>query len=222
MVTLPEGEDPASLVEKGGAEAFTRFRDGAEDLLDFSVKKIIEGCDTSTPMGRQRAMAACVPVIARVSADEFMPVRNELMRKVGGMLEHARGDHRGIHATGGEVAVLRRSEGRVRARAPEPCGRKWREKPCRCSSTTREALLEQMYLDADYFTDPANKKIFEMLKEFPVCDEEGLQAEFDSFVGGMLERLDDETARQSDAASWSKHLPKAVPAMRIGSLRRSS
>jgi hypothetical protein len=34
-----------------------------------------------------------------------------------------------------------------------------------------------------------------MLKEFPVCDEETIQAEFDSFVMGMLEQLENEDLR---------------------------
>jgi hypothetical protein len=52
-----------------------------------------------------------------------------------------------------------------------------------------------MYLDEDYFTDPGNKNIFAMLKEFPACDEEDLQAEFNSFVRGVLERLEDQDLR---------------------------
>lgn len=194
VVTLPEGEDPASLVEKGGAEAFSTRKDRAETLLDFSVRKIVDGCDTSTPMGRQRAMAACVPVISKVSTDEFGPVRNELVRLVGGLLDmpeetievYMRQAVRGTPAPGGTA----RQEAR-----PQAMWDKVENEAMQVLLHNPEAVLEQMYLDEDYFTDPGNKKIFEMLKEFPVCDEKDLQAEFDSFVRGMLELLDDENLR---------------------------
>src|SRR5450830_244898 len=87
VVTLPEGEDPASLVEKGGASAFKEFQDRAEPLLDFAARKKIEGCDTSTPLGRRRAMEGCVPIIAKVSSEDMRLVRNDLLRKVAGRLD---------------------------------------------------------------------------------------------------------------------------------------
>ncbi len=192
VVSLPEGEDPASLVEKGGAGAFAGHMGAAENLLDFSVKKIIEGCDTTTPMGRQRAMAACAPVIARVSADEFMPVRNDLVRKVGGMLDMP---EETVQVYMRQAAKPRASSGAAERR---PEGARAAGMWDKVENEALQVLLhdpnslhEQMYLDSDYFTDAGNKKIFEMLKEFPAGDEEGLQAEFDSFVRGMLERLDD-------------------------------
>jgi len=194
VVILPTGEDPASLVEKGGADEFTRYKEKAETLLDFSVRKVIEGCDTSTAMGRQRAMAACVPVISKVSSDELRPVRNELVRKVGGLLDMPE-----------ETVEVYMRQAVKKAPGPGVRAEPGARAPAMWDKVEREALhvlihspgalVEQIYLDDEYFTDPGNKKIFEMLKEFPVCDEEDLQAEFDSFVRGMLERLEDEDLR---------------------------
>ena len=194
VVILPTGEDPASLVEKGGADEFTRYKEKAETLLDFSVRKVIEGCDTSTAMGRQRAMAACVPVISKVSSDELRPVRNELVRKVGGLLDMPE-----------ETVEVYMRQAVKKALGPGVRAEPGPRAPAMWDKVEREALhvlihspgalVEQIYLDDEYFTDPGNKKIFEMLKEFPVCDEEDLQAEFDSFVRGMLERLEDEDLR---------------------------
>lgn len=194
VVILPTGEDPASLVEKGGADEFTRYKEKAETLLDFSVRKVIEGCDTSTAMGRQRAMAACVPVISKVSSDELRPVRNELVRKVGGLLDMPE-----------ETVEVYMRQAVKKAPGPGVRAEPGPRAPAMWDKVEREALhvlihspgalVEQIYLDDEYFTDPGNKKIFEMLKEFPVCDEEDLQAEFDSFVRGMLERLEDEDLR---------------------------
>lgn len=194
VVILPTGEDPASLVEKGGADEFTRYKEKSETLLDFSVRKVIEGCDTSTAMGRQRAMAACVPVISKVSSDELRPVRNELVRKVGGLLDMPE-----------ETVEVYMRQAVKKAPGPGVRAEPGPRAPAMWDKVEREALhvlihspgalVEQIYLDDEYFTDPGNKKIFEMLKEFPVCDEEDLQAEFDSFVRGMLERLEDEDLR---------------------------
>ena len=194
VVILPTGEDPASLVEKGGADEFTRYKEKSETLLDFSVRKVIEGCDTSTAMGRQRAMAACVPVISKVSSDELRPVRNELVRKVGGLLDMPE-----------ETVEVYMRQAVKKAPGPGVRAEPGARAPAMWDKVEREALhvlihspgalVEQIYLDDEYFTDPGNKIIFEMLKEFPVCDEEDLQAEFDSFVRGMLERLEDEDLR---------------------------
>ena len=195
VVLLPEGEDPASLVEKGGAAAFTGRKESAESLLDFSVSKIIEGCDTSTPMGRQRAMAACAPVIARVSGSEFMPIRNELVRRVGGLLDMPEETVEVYMRQAVRKAPTGSERGAGEGSRAVAMWEKVEREAMQLLLHDPEALLEQMYLDSDYFTDASNKKLFEMLKEFEVCDEEDLQVEYDGFIGAMLERLEDDRLR---------------------------
>jgi len=170
------------------------LKDTTKRPVDFAVAKVIDGCDTETAMGRQRAMAACVPVISKVSGDEFRPVRNELVRKVGGLLNMPEET----------VEVYMRQAVRTTS-GPGPRAESGSRAPAMWDKVEREALqvlmhhpevlFEQAYLDDEYFTDPSNKIIFAMLKEFPVCDEETLQAEFDSFVRGLLEQLEDEDLR---------------------------
>jgi DNA primase len=194
VVRLPPGEDPASLVEKGGEGAFTERLEAAENLLDFAVGRVIEASDTSTATGRQRAMAACVPVLTKVSGDEFRPVRNELVRRVGSLLD--------IPEETVEVYVRQAMRPATRTGPFSDSGAR---APAMWDKVEREALqvlihqprvlLEQAYLDEEYFTDPANKKILAMLKEFPVYDEESLQAKFDGFVKDMLEQLEDQDLR---------------------------
>jgi DNA primase len=198
VITLPAGEDPASLVEKGGADEFALYKNKAETLLDFSVRKVIEGCDTSTAMGRQRAMAACVPVISKVSSDELKPVRNELLRKVGGLLDMPE-----------ETVEVYMRQAVKTTMGPAPRG----EPGVRALHVlihSPEALTEQAYLDDEYFTDPGNKKIFNMLKEFPLTDEDDIQAEYDSFVRGMLERLEDEDLRGRVTSLMVESPPEGV------------
>jgi DNA primase len=87
VVMLPEGEDPASVVKKGGAQAFDEMKGRAEGLFDFAVRKTIEGFDTTNPMGSRRAMEACVAILSKVSSEEMKPLKNDLVRKIGGWLD---------------------------------------------------------------------------------------------------------------------------------------
>ena len=195
VVMLPAGEDPATLVEKGGSEAFLVLKDSAESLLDFSIAKIIESQDTRTPLARQLAMQACVPVLSRVSGDDMRPVRDELIRRISSMLDMPEET----------VQILARDA----LRPPGARGRSTTD-PARVSVMSDKvekealqvlihdpvALLEQQHLDADFFSDPTNKNILTILKEFPVCDENVLQAEYDAFLRRKVEGAEDEDLRR--------------------------
>jgi len=193
VVTLPEGEDPASLVEKGGASAFRGFQDRAEPLLDFAARKKIEGCDTSTPLGRRRAMEGCVPIIAKVSSEDMRPVRNDLLRKVAGQLDMPLET----------VEVYMREASRLSGRPAErgagveipAMWQKVEKEALRVLLHDPEALIEHDYLDSDYFSDESYKKIFEKLKEISVCDEDVLRADFNSIMSRFVEGIEDERLR---------------------------
>lgn len=193
VVTLPEGEDPASLVEKGGASAFRGFQDRAEPLLDFAARKKIEGCDTSTPLGRRRAMEGCVPIIAKVSSEDMRPVRNDLLRKVAGQLDMPLET----------VEVYMREASRLSGRPAErgagveipAMWQKVEKEALRVFLHDPEALIEHDYLDSDYFSDESYKKIFEKLKEISVCDEDVLRADFNSIMSRFVEGIEDERLR---------------------------
>jgi DNA primase len=158
VVMLPPGEDPATLVEKGGTEAFLEHKERAESLLDFSVVKIIESMDPTTPLARQRAMQACVPVLSRVAGEDMRPVRNELIRKIASMLDMPEET----------VQILAREALRptgARGRATTDSARvsvmsdKVEREALQVLLHDPVALLEQHHLDADYFSDPINKNI---------------------------------------------------------------
>jgi len=195
VVMLPAGEDPATLVSKGGAEAFLALKEGAESLLDFSIARIIESADTSTPLARQRAMQACVPVLSRVAGDEMRPVRNELIRMISGMLDMPEET----------VQILARDALRPpgsRARSSDDPARvsvmsdKVEKEALQVLIHDPVALLEQQHLDVDFFSDPLNKNILAILKEFPVCDENVLLAEYDAFLRRKVDGVEDEDLRR--------------------------
>jgi len=209
VVTLPEGEDPASLVEKGGASAFKEFQDRAEPLLDFAARKKIEGCDTSTPLGRRRAMEGCVPIIAKVSSEDMRPVRNDLLRKVAGRLDMPLET----------VEVYMREASRLSGRPAErgtgvevpAMWQKVEKEALRVLLHDPEVLIEHQYLDSDYFSDESHKIIFEKLKEISVYDEDVLRADFNSIMSRLVEGIEDESLRSSVTELLVEPPPQSSP-----------
>jgi DNA primase len=67
VVQLPEGTDPADLVQRAGPEAFVELlQQGAVSIPEFEVKRVLAAADLSTPGGRDEALSAVVPVIGNV------------------------------------------------------------------------------------------------------------------------------------------------------------
>jgi DNA primase len=209
VITLPEGEDPASLVEKGGAPAFKEYRDKAEPLLDFAARKKIEGCDTSTPLGRRRAMEECVPIIAKVSSEDMRPVRNDLLRKVAGRLDMPLET----------VEVYMREASRLSGRPAEhgaggdipAMWQKVEKEALRVILHDPEALIKQQYVDSEYFSDETYKKIFEKLKEISVYDEDVLRADYNSLISRLVEGIEDERLRSSFTELLIEPPPQSKP-----------
>lgn len=195
VVVLPSGEDPATLIEKGGAEAFMELKEGAEPLLEFCVARIIDSMDTSTAMARQKAMQACVPVLTRVAGDEMMPVRNELLRKISSLLDLPEETIQ-VFARNAIRSARTGTAGDMASDRAVVMSDKVESEALRVLLHDAGALMEQQHIDQDYFSDPLNKKIVAILKEFPVCDENVLQAEYDAFLRRSIEGLQDEGLRR--------------------------
>ncbi|BAS28310.1 DNA primase [Limnochorda pilosa] len=66
VATLPEGEDPDSLVRRGGPAAFRRVAEGALPLVEFLLVRILAGEEPTTVEGKARAVTRVLPVLARV------------------------------------------------------------------------------------------------------------------------------------------------------------
>lgn len=194
VVSLPPGEDPATLIAKGGAEAFEALKSAAAPLLDFTVERIIGSIDTGTPMGRQKAMQACMPVLSRVSGDEMTIVRHELVRKIASMLEMPE-ESVGVMVRNALRPPGARARESVASERVGIMGDKVEREALRVLAHSPWALMEQQHLDADLFTDPYNRKIFLILKEFPGCDENVLQVEYDNFLRRQVEAAEDKTLR---------------------------
>jgi DNA primase len=84
VVGLPEGTDPADLVEREGAAALVARVEASQPFVVFHVERILERADTRSAEGRDHALAELAPVLDQVPASVL---RDELMRRIAGRLE---------------------------------------------------------------------------------------------------------------------------------------
>ena len=73
VLILPEGNDPAELVNKLGGDAFRDLTKGAVPIVEYRLRREIERFDLSDSEGRTRAVRAGIPILVRV--------RDEVMRR---------------------------------------------------------------------------------------------------------------------------------------------
>jgi DNA primase len=84
VVPLPEGTDPADLIERAGADAVRERVDSSVPFVAFHVERILERTDTSSAEGRDRAFKQLLPALERLERGAF---GDELLRRVAGRLE---------------------------------------------------------------------------------------------------------------------------------------
>jgi DNA primase len=85
VASMPSGVDPAELMaEADGPERFRGFLQGAAELTDFQVTRVLNRTDVASPVERDRALAEVAPIIA---AMEEGASQSELIRKVADRLE---------------------------------------------------------------------------------------------------------------------------------------
>ena len=84
VVALPEGMDPAELIEREGADALRARVEQSVPFAAFRVDRILAGADTGSAEGRDRAVADLAPVLAELPPSVL---REELVRRVAGRLD---------------------------------------------------------------------------------------------------------------------------------------
>lgn len=83
VVELPQGADPAELVQSGGAQAVVDAVSRSLPFVRFRVERALVTGDDSTPEGRDRMLAELRPIFAGLAPSAM---RMELMRLVSGRL----------------------------------------------------------------------------------------------------------------------------------------
>jgi DNA primase len=84
VVPLPDGTDPAELIEREGGDALRGLVEQSSPFIVFEVERILERADTHSAEGRDRALAELRPVLAELPGSVL---REDLLRRVAGRLE---------------------------------------------------------------------------------------------------------------------------------------
>jgi DNA primase len=84
VAAMPEGEDPADMLQDGALDRFQELVQGAIDLVQFQVETILGRADLGDPAGRDRALSEIAP---HIKAMGEAVGRDELMREVADRLD---------------------------------------------------------------------------------------------------------------------------------------
>jgi DNA primase len=84
VVPLPDGTDPADLIEREGADALRSLVERSAPFIVFQVERILDRNDLSSAEGRERAREELIPALKPL-ADGVL--KDDLLRRVGGRLE---------------------------------------------------------------------------------------------------------------------------------------
>jgi len=207
VVTLPEGEDPDSLIRKRGAEALATLVSGAPAALDFLIDAFQKQENVKTEAGRMRVVQAVLNFIAKCpSAARRDP-----------MIHHAADRlHISPLALSQDLKRVQRQQ-----RGVEPSKREVKTVATRQKSYPRQetALLELLvhhyhdvfpvvhdYLPPDLLTDPVCRKLVDILMlDAPETLTDGFH-DFDEETQKVITRVQVEESRAIDA----EHTPVKI------------
>jgi len=84
VVPLPEGTDPADLIEREGADALRERVEASVPFVAFHVERVFQRNDTRSAEGRERAFNELLPALKNLRRGLF---GDELLRRIAGRLE---------------------------------------------------------------------------------------------------------------------------------------
>jgi len=120
VVPLPEGKDPAELIETEGADRLRERVESSVPFVVFHVERILARANTTSAEGKDRAIAELRPVLAELPASVL---REELLRRIAGRLELSEMTLASLVADGGPVPPARSAERRQVPRTIDPAVR---------------------------------------------------------------------------------------------------
>ncbi|MFL5863596.1 MAG: DNA primase [Solirubrobacteraceae bacterium] len=103
VVPLPDGTDPADLIQREGAEALRARVERSAPFVVFNVERILDNADTRSAEGRDRALNELRPILDDMAASVL---RDELVRRVAGRLELSEGRVATLLQSGGSAGGL--------------------------------------------------------------------------------------------------------------------
>lgn len=81
FVFLPDGEDPDSLVQKEGKEAFEERLKNAEDYSNVLYQKLTSQVDMTSDAGKSKLMSDALPLIDKVPSDFYQDTLLDLLAR---------------------------------------------------------------------------------------------------------------------------------------------
>jgi DNA primase len=84
VVPLPEGDDPAALIERDGVDALRTIVAQSTPFIVFEVERILKNADTRSAEGRDRALDQLRPVFTELPQSVLW---ESLLRRISGKLE---------------------------------------------------------------------------------------------------------------------------------------
>jgi DNA primase len=118
VVPLPEGQDPAELIERDGAEALRSLVERSRPFVVFHVERILDRADTRSAEGRDKALGELAPVLGELAPSVL---KDDLVRRVAGRLELSEGRLASLAASSGSGgAASRAGNGGGSARSSTP------------------------------------------------------------------------------------------------------
>jgi DNA primase len=110
VVGLPEGTDPADLVQRDGPDALAERVTKSQPFVVFHVERILERADLRSAEGRDHALDELGPVMDEVPTASVL--RDELMRRIANRLE----------VSGGRLVTLLAAAAARAEQRPRPRG----------------------------------------------------------------------------------------------------
>jgi DNA primase len=141
VVPLPDGTDPADLVQREGADGIRARVEDSVPFVVFQVDRILGGADVSSAEGRDRAAAQLAPVLAGVPASVL---REELLRRIAGRLELSEARLAALIASGGRGGG--RTAPSAANGAPGDSGEGGSSPPARLPALDQEGRAERTFL----------------------------------------------------------------------------
>jgi DNA primase len=207
VVTLPEKEDPDSLIRKNGAEALSGLMEQAPPALDFLIESLSRREQMDTEAGRMRVVKAALNLIRHCPSAAR---RDPMIRRAAELL------HISPQALSEDLQRLQRRQRQAPRRAEPDAA------PARAAGTHPKeeiSLLELLvhhyhavqplihrYLRPEHLNDPVCRELIEILMvDLPDALTEGFQ-EFDEETQRVISRIQVEESRPIDSESTPDEL----------------
>lgn len=84
FVFLPDGEDPDSLVQQEGKEAFEARYNDATDYTQVIFSKLREQCDLTNDAGKAKLLSDAIPLINKIPSDYYQETLLETLARLIG------------------------------------------------------------------------------------------------------------------------------------------